>query len=120
MAVALQMAGLPVVSSPCFLPPEVMVLGYDRQTDSRLENEAHMQVLGVCSVPGGIQRPRDYRHGSRGHGHASASIRPDTHLVANGRSDPCTEIGSWAQAQELLKLVTHTLTAMVLEMPVSR
>jgi endonuclease YncB( thermonuclease family) len=78
--------------------------GCDRQTYSRLENDAHLQVLGVWSEPGGIQRPWEYRHGSRGHGHASASARSDAHLVANGRRYTCTEIGSWAKAQELLKL----------------
>ena len=35
--------------------------GCDRETYSRLENEARLKSLGVWAVPGGIQRPWDYR-----------------------------------------------------------
>ena len=35
--------------------------GCDRETYSRLENEARLKSLGVWHVPGGIQRPWDYR-----------------------------------------------------------
>ena len=37
--------------------------GCDRETYSRLENEARLQSLGVWQVPGGIQRPWVYRRG---------------------------------------------------------
>ena len=35
--------------------------GCDPETYSRLENEARLKSLGVWAVPGGIQRPWDYR-----------------------------------------------------------
>ena len=35
--------------------------GCDRETYSRLENEARLKSLGIWHVPGGIQRPWDYR-----------------------------------------------------------
>ena len=35
--------------------------GCDRETYSRLENEAKLKSLGVWAVPGGIQRPWEYR-----------------------------------------------------------
>ena len=37
--------------------------GCDRETYSRLENEARLKSLGIWHVPGGIQRPWDYRRG---------------------------------------------------------
>ena len=39
------------------------IQGCDRETYSRLENEARLKSLGVWAVPGGIQRPWDYRRG---------------------------------------------------------
>ena len=39
--------------------------GCDRETYSRLENEAKLKSLGVWAVPGGIQRPWDYRRGRK-------------------------------------------------------
>ena len=39
--------------------------GWDRETYSRLENEARLKSLGIWAVPGGIQRPWDYRRGRR-------------------------------------------------------
>jgi len=39
--------------------------GCDRETYSRLENEARLKSLGVWAVPDGIQRPWDYRRGSK-------------------------------------------------------
>jgi len=33
----------------------------NNETYSRLENEARLKNLGVWAVPGGIQRPWDYR-----------------------------------------------------------
>ena len=37
--------------------------GCDRETYSRLENEARLKSLGIWHLPGGIQRPWDYRRG---------------------------------------------------------
>jgi len=39
--------------------------GCDLETYSRLENEARLRSLGVWAVPGGIQRPWDYRRGRK-------------------------------------------------------
>ena len=39
--------------------------GCDRETYSRLENEARLKSLGVWAVPGGIQRPWDFRRGRK-------------------------------------------------------
>ncbi len=39
--------------------------GCDRETYSRLENEARLKSLGVWAVPGGSQRPWDYRRGKK-------------------------------------------------------
>ncbi len=44
--------------------------------------------VGVWSTPGGIERPWDFRHGRR--------------VAAVGRLR-CSQIGSWARAQELLR-----------------
>ena len=44
--------------------------GCDRETYSRLENEARLKSFGVWAVPGGIQRPWDYRSGRRSSGSA--------------------------------------------------
>jgi endonuclease YncB( thermonuclease family) len=70
--------------------------GCDRQTYSRLENDARLKKMGVWGVPGGIQRPWDYRKSRKG---SSTS--------AGGGSGSgkyrCKEIGSWSKAQELLR-----------------
>ena len=70
--------------------------GCDRQTYARLENDARLKKMGVWGVPGGIQRPWDYRKSRKG---SSTS--------ASGGSSSgkyrCKEIGSWSKAQELLK-----------------
>ena len=63
--------------------------GCDRETYSRLENEARLKSLGVWAVPGGIQRPWDYRRGRK--------------ADQSGVRYRCKQIGSWAKAQELLK-----------------
>ena len=68
------------------------ISGCDRQTYSRLENDARLKRLGVWSVPNGIQRPWEYRRNRKG-GSSSASS-------AKYR---CKEIGSWDKAQALLK-----------------
>jgi endonuclease YncB( thermonuclease family) len=64
----------------------------DRQTYSRLENEARMKRLGVWGVSGGVTRPWDYRAAER---RSSAS--------PSGRRYTCRQIGSYAQAQVLLR-----------------
>ena len=64
--------------------------GCDRETYSRLENEARLKSLGIWHVPGGIQRPWDYRRGRKADQSSGSRYR-------------CKQIGSWAKAQELLK-----------------
>jgi len=64
--------------------------GCDRETYSRLENEARLKNLGVWAVPGDIQRPWDYRRGRKSSGSGANRYR-------------CKEVESWAKAQELLK-----------------
>jgi endonuclease YncB( thermonuclease family) len=64
--------------------------GCDRETYSRLENEARLKSLGVWALPGGIQRPWDYRRSRKGSGSGVNRYR-------------CKEVESWAKAQELLK-----------------
>lgn len=64
--------------------------GCDRETYSRLENEARLKSLGIWHVPDGIQRPWDYRRGRKADQSSGSRYR-------------CKQIGSWAKAQELLK-----------------
>jgi endonuclease YncB( thermonuclease family) len=71
------------------------ISGCDRQTYSRLETEARLKGLGVWGVSGGMQRPWDYRSGQRKP--ASSSSAP------SGRRYTCKQIGSYAQAQVLLR-----------------
>jgi len=74
------------------------ISGCDRQTYSRLENDARLKGAGVWGVSGGIQRPWDYRRGRRGGSSASSG--------SGGSSSNryrCGEIGSWSRAQELLR-----------------
>ena len=75
------------------------ISGCDRQTYSRLENDARLKRIGVWSVPGGIQRPWDYRRNRKGYSSASSSGG------SSSRSGKyrCKEIGSWDKAQVLLK-----------------
>jgi endonuclease YncB( thermonuclease family) len=79
------------------------ISGCDRQTYSRLENDARLKRLGIWSVPGGIQRPWDYRRGRRD---GSTSPSPGGEASSTGSSSRkyrCKEIGSWNKAQYLLK-----------------
>jgi endonuclease YncB( thermonuclease family) len=71
------------------------IQGCDRQTYSRLENEARLRGLGVWGVRGGVQRPWEYRAGQRKP--ASSSSSP------SGRRYTCKQIGSYVQAQVLLR-----------------
>jgi hypothetical protein len=80
------------------------------------EAAAQRQRVGVWAVPGGIQRPWDWRKGARGPGQAAASTAapfppaagsaPPAAAPAGGYSGQnltCRQIGSYARAQELLK-----------------
>lgn len=69
------------------------------------EAAAQRQRVGVWAVPGGIQRPWDWRHGTRGPGQAaSPSAAPSAAAGGySGQKLTCRQIGSFARAQELLK-----------------
>jgi len=69
------------------------ISGCDRQTYSRLENDARLKGLGVWGVNGGVTRPWDYRSAQRRSGSAGPA----------GRRYTCKQIGSHAQAQLLLR-----------------
>jgi endonuclease YncB( thermonuclease family) len=71
------------------------IQGCDRQTYSRLETDARLKGLGVWGVSGGVQRPWEYR--SRQRKSSSSSSAP------SGRRYTCKQIGSYAQAQVLLR-----------------
>jgi endonuclease YncB( thermonuclease family) len=71
------------------------IQGCDRQTYSRLETEARLKGLGVWGVSGGVQRPWEYR--SRQRKPSSSSAAP------SGQRYTCKQIGSYAQAQVLLR-----------------
>ena len=75
------------------------ISGCDRQTYSRLENDARLKRHGVWSVPNGIQRPWEYRRNRKGGSSASSSSGSSS---SSGRYR-CKEIGSWDKAQVLLK-----------------
>ena len=79
------------------------ISGCDRQTYSRLENDARLKGVGVWSVPGGIQRPWDYRRGRRGGSTASSSGGGASSTGSGSSKYRCKEIGSWSKAQDLLK-----------------
>ena len=61
------------------------------------EAAAQRQRVGVWAVPGGIQRPWDWRHGGQA---AAPSVSAGGY---NGRKLTCGQIGSFARAQELLR-----------------
>jgi endonuclease YncB( thermonuclease family) len=71
------------------------IQGCDRQTYSRLETEARFKRMGVWGVSGGLTRPWDFRSGQRKP--SSSSSAP------SGRRYTCKQIGSYAQAQVLLR-----------------
>ena len=83
--------------------------GCDRETYSRLENEARLKSFGVWAVPGGIQRPWNYRRGRKS---GSSSNNPSNSSSKPGYSGSryrCKQSGSWAKAQEPLKQVLSYL-----------
>ena len=59
----------------------------------------------MWAVPGGDERPWDWRFGTRGHGQAgdpsAATSAPAGYYM--GRKLTCRQIGSFARAQELLR-----------------
>jgi endonuclease YncB( thermonuclease family) len=71
------------------------IAGCDRQTYGRLETEARLKRLGIWGISGGLTRPWDYRSGQR---KPSSSSNAPT-----GRRYTCSQIGSYAQAQVLLR-----------------
>jgi endonuclease YncB( thermonuclease family) len=75
------------------------ISGCDRQTYSRLENNARMKGVGVWGVSGGIQRPWDYRRNRKGGSSTSSSGSSSS---SSGKYR-CKGIGSWDKAQVLLK-----------------
>ena len=74
--------------------------GCDRNAYLSAESQAASARLGVWSVPGGISRPWDWRHG--GSTRSSSGTPPSSISKPSGRY-LCAEVGSWAKAQELLK-----------------
>jgi endonuclease YncB( thermonuclease family) len=71
------------------------------------EAEAQRQRRGFWSVPGGIQKPWDWRHGTTGTATTSSPMpvggsSPGSAAVVSRRYK-CKEIGSYARAQELLR-----------------
>ena len=77
--------------------------GCDRQTYSRLESEARLKGLGVWSVPGGLERPWDYRHQRRITNYGVSTPSGKTVSTPSSKRYRCRDIGSWSKAQELLK-----------------
>jgi hypothetical protein len=75
------------------------ISGCDRQTYSRLENDARLKRLSVWSVLEGIQRPWEYRRGRNG----GSSTSSTGSTSASSSKYRCKEIGSWDKAQVLLK-----------------
>jgi micrococcal nuclease len=70
----------------------------------RAERGAEVDRYGVWGVPGGIQRPWDFRHGRRGYRPAaSRSNSPAAGPPPGERRYRCSQIGSYAQAQVLLR-----------------
>jgi hypothetical protein len=71
------------------------IQGCDRQSYSRLENEARLKRMGIWGVSGGLTRPWDFRSNQR---------KPSASSSApSGRRYTCKEIGSYAHAQVLLR-----------------
>lgn len=68
------------------------------------ETEAQQQRRGVWSVPGGIQKPWDWRHGTTGTATATPAGGASTGSASVvGHRYKCKEIGSYVRAQELLR-----------------
>ncbi|MFN9635793.1 MAG: thermonuclease family protein [Synechococcaceae cyanobacterium] len=68
------------------------------------ERGAEVDRLGVWSSPGGIQRPWDFRHGRRGYRPAARQSNGSAAGPPPGeRRYRCSQIGSCAQAQVLMR-----------------
>jgi len=68
------------------------------------ERGAEFDRQGVWSVPGGIERPWDFRHGRRGYRPSARQVnRPATEPPPGGRRYRCSQVGSYERAQELLR-----------------
>jgi endonuclease YncB( thermonuclease family) len=74
--------------------------GCDAREYLDAEYRASRRRYGVRQVKGGITRPWDFRRG-RPRGSSAAMIPDDT--TPDGRRYSCSEIGSYARAQELLR-----------------
>lgn len=70
--------------------------GCDAKAYLEAEDRASRARLGVWQVPGGITRPWDFRRGRR------SPVIPDG-TTPEGRRYRCSEISSYAKAQELLR-----------------
>jgi endonuclease YncB( thermonuclease family) len=70
--------------------------GCDARAYLEAEDRASRSRLGVWQVPGGINRPWDFRRGRR------SAVIPDG-TTPGGRRYRCSEINSYAKAQELLR-----------------
>ena len=70
--------------------------GCDAKAYLKAEDRASRARLGVWQVPGGITRPWDFRRGRR------SAVIPDG-TTPGGRRYRCSEISSYAKAQELLR-----------------
>ena len=84
----------------------------DRGAYLATERQAQAQRLGVWAVPGGITRPWEFRHGGTGRRSAgavragassSASVTSPQAALPSRATTTCKQIGSFAQAQELLR-----------------
>ena len=80
------------------------IQGCDRQTYSRLENEARLKAKGVWSVKNGVTRPWDYRAGRS----TPDSSDPSTRSFSggsggHGKKLRCSSFRSYAEAQAALK-----------------
>jgi len=70
--------------------------GCDAKAYLAAEDRASRARLGVWQMPGGITRPWDFRHARR------SAVIPDG-TTPGGRRYRCSEISSFAKAQELLR-----------------
>jgi len=70
--------------------------GCDAKAYLEAEERASRARIGVWQVPGGITRPWDFRRGRR------SAVIPDG-TTPGGRRYRCSEISSYAKAQELLR-----------------
>ena len=84
----------------------------DRGAYLAAERQAQAQRLGGWAVPGGMTRPWDFRHGGSVHRSAgavpaaatsSAPVSSPQAAQSSGTKTTCKQIGSFAQAQELLR-----------------